>query len=130
MSINHRPGRKTVVTPVRAEPAAGTAADPAVLKALARAFRYQKLLDEGRYASITEMAAAERIERGYRGSLPRLILLAPEIIEAVMSGGRPVGLGLPSLLEVLPRRWDEQAASLLTPPRRLGLSVAAHEPAS
>ncbi|WP_255569471.1 hypothetical protein [Roseomonas alba] len=46
-----------------------TRADPARVKALARAFRYQKLLDEGRYASITEMAAAERVERGYLGTL-------------------------------------------------------------
>lgn len=55
---------------VRFRPATGadaaipTRADPAVVKALARAFRYQRLLDEGKYASITEMAAAEKIERG------------------------------------------------------------------
>jgi hypothetical protein len=38
-------------------------ADTALVMALARAFRYQRLLDEGRYASISEMAAAENIER-------------------------------------------------------------------
>ncbi|TDH50997.1 hypothetical protein E2C06_36865, partial [Dankookia rubra] len=66
-----RPGRKTVVTPVRSggEIQVPTRADPALVKALARAFRYQRLLDEGRYASISEMAQAERIERGYLGSL-------------------------------------------------------------
>jgi hypothetical protein len=41
---------------------------PALMKALIRAFRYPRMLDEGRYASISEMAAAERIERGYLGS--------------------------------------------------------------
>jgi hypothetical protein len=46
------------------------------MKALAQAFRYQRLLDEGRYASISEMAA-ERIERGFLGMLLRLTLLAP-----------------------------------------------------
>ena len=56
------------------EAAVPTHAGPALVKALARAFRYQKLLDEGRYASISEMAAAERIERGYLGSLLRLSL--------------------------------------------------------
>ena len=67
LALRHRPGRTTVVTPVRdgGEAAIPTRADPALVKALARAFRYQRLLDEGRYASITEMAAAERIERGY-----------------------------------------------------------------
>jgi hypothetical protein len=50
----------------------------ALVKALARAFRYQRLLDKGRYASISEMAAAEKIERGYLGTLLRLNLLAPD----------------------------------------------------
>ncbi len=54
-----------MVTPVQeGAPAVATRADPALVKALARAFRYQRLLEEGRYASISEMAAAEQIERG------------------------------------------------------------------
>jgi hypothetical protein len=59
LKIRRRPGRKTVVTPVAEEggdAAIPTRADPALVKALARAFRYQRLLDEGRYASISEMA--------------------------------------------------------------------------
>ena len=97
LTIRRRPGRKTVVTPVRdgGEAALPTRADPALVKALARAFRYQRLLDEGRYASISEMAAAERIERGYLGSLLRLTLLAPDIVEAILDGRQPAELGLP-----------------------------------
>ena len=65
LAIRHRPGRKTVVTPmVDGVAPVPTQADPTLVKALARAFRYQRMLNEGRYASITEMAAAERIERG------------------------------------------------------------------
>ena len=55
-----------------------TRADPAVVKAQARGFRYERLLDEGRYTSISEMAEAKRLERGYLGSLLRLTLLAPD----------------------------------------------------
>jgi hypothetical protein len=41
LSIRRRPGRKTVVTPlVDGMAAATTGADPALVKALARAFRY------------------------------------------------------------------------------------------
>ena len=81
-------GRKTVVTPVwdRGEATLSTGADPALVKALARAFRYQRPLDKGRYASIREIAAAERIERGYLGSLLRLTLLAPDIVKAILNG--------------------------------------------
>src|SRR5215212_4923521 len=88
LTIRRWPGKKTVVTPVRdgAEAAVPTRADPALVKALARAFRYQRLLDLGRYASIGEMARAERIERGYLGGLLRLTLLAPDLIGAILGG--------------------------------------------
>ena len=52
------------------------------MKAHARAHRWQRMLDEGRHAYISEMAAAERIDCGYLGSLLRLTLLAPDIVEA------------------------------------------------
>ena len=107
MTIRRRPGRKTVVTPMvlAGVQAVTTRADPALVKALARAFRYQKLLDEGRYASISEMATAEKIERGYLGTLLRLTLLAPDIVEAVLEGRQAEGLTLPALLEPLPVEW-------------------------
>lgn len=101
LKIRRRPGRKTVVTPVQGGGAATvpTRADPTLVKALARACRYQKLLDEGRYASISEMAAAEKIERGYLGTLLRLTLLAPDIVEAILKAvlkatGQEVACGL------------------------------------
>ena len=110
LTIRRRPGCKTVVTPVRqnGDAVVPTRADPALLKALARAFRYQKLLDEGRYASISEMAAAERIERGYLGTLLRLTLLAPDIVQGVLEGRQPAGLTLPRLLEPIQMPWVEQ----------------------
>jgi hypothetical protein len=110
LTIRRRPGRKTVVTPVRdrGEATLPTRADPPLVKALARAFRYQRLLDDGRYASISEMAAAERIERGYLGSLLRLTLLAPDIVETILEGRRPADLALPALLEPFPADWERQ----------------------
>jgi hypothetical protein len=50
-----------------------------------------KPLSEGRYASISDMAAGEKIERGYLGSLLRLTLLAPEMVEAILNGRQPGG---------------------------------------
>jgi hypothetical protein len=112
LAIRHRPGRKTLVMPTGkiAVAAPISRADPALVKALARAFRYQRLLDEGRYGSISEMAEAEGIERGYLGTLLRLTLLAPDIVEAVLNGRQPGGLGLPQLLQPLPPDWSEQQA--------------------
>ena len=110
LTIRRRPGRRTMVSlGFGAEGGRiATKADPALVKALARAFRYQKLLDEGRYASISEMAAGERIERGYLGTLLRLTLLAPEMVEAILNGRQPEGVTLPGLLEGVPLGWGEQ----------------------
>lgn len=110
MKIRRRPGRKTVVTPVvHGLPTSTTSrADPALLKALARAFRYQRMLDDGRYASISEMAAAEKLDRGYLGRLLQLTLLAPDLVEAIVEGRQAEGVTLPRLLEPFPVEWDEQ----------------------
>jgi hypothetical protein len=121
LTIRWRPGRKTVVTPVRngGEAALPTRADPALVKALARAFRYQRLLDDGRYVSISEIATAERIERGYLGSLLRLTLLAPDIVEAVLDGRAPDGLTLPRTLGPCSMMWAEQRMLLAQPTHHL-----------
>ena len=110
LKIRRRPGRKTMVSLGAGQDgrSIATKADPALVKALARAFRYQKLLDEGRYASISEMAAGERIERGYLGTLLRLTLLAPDLVEAILNGRQPEGVTLPGLLEGVPMGWGEQ----------------------
>ena len=118
LSIRRRPGRKTVVTPGRdsAEAAHPTRADPALVKALARAFRYQRLLDEGRYASISEMAFAEKVERGYLGTILRFTLLAPDIVEAILDGRQQADLGLPALVGPFPLEWDTQRTALAGAP--------------
>ena len=114
LTIRRRPGRKTLVSLGFGADGGriATKADPALVKALARAFRYQKLLDEGRYASISEMATAEKIERGYLGTLLRLTLLAPEMVEAILNGRQPEGVTLPQLLEGVPLGWGSSALSL------------------
>jgi hypothetical protein len=114
LAIRRRAGRKTIVTPAGEQrvQAVITRADPALVKALSRAFRYQRLLDEGWYASISELAAAERIERGYLGTLLRLTLLAPDIVEAIIDGRQPVRLSLPRLLKPFPMGWSEQPPAL------------------
>jgi hypothetical protein len=111
LAIRRRPGRKTVVTPAQdGRPAMTTRADPALVKALARAFRYQRLLDEGRHASISEMAAAEKLDRGYLGRILQLTLLAPDIVEAILDGRQPEELTLPRLMEPFPLEWPRQCA--------------------
>ena len=112
LAIRRRPGRKTVVTPGSATPTVRTYADPALLKALARAFRWQRLLDNGRYASISELAAAERIERGYIGTVLRLTLLAPDVVEAIVDGRHAEYLSLPAMMGGVPEVWARANCSM------------------
>ncbi|MCR0985276.1 hypothetical protein [Roseomonas populi] len=120
LRIRRRPGRKTVVVPegvvssVVPRPTTQTHGDPALVKALARAFRYQRMLDEGQYASITEMAEAERLDRGYMGRLLQLTLLAPEIVEAVLDRAGSVP-SLPQLMAPWPVIWNEQIVTFSRP---------------
>src|SRR5262245_60164440 len=81
-SIRKRGGRKLVLVP------AGTAAAPerprvdnAMIKALARGFRWRKLLEMGAYGTIEELAAVEKINLSYVSRNLRLTLLAPSIVE-------------------------------------------------
>jgi hypothetical protein len=94
-----------------------------MVKALVRAFRWKRMLDNGRYASISEIANAERIDLGYVGSILRLTLLAPDIVEAILDGRQPEELGLPALLEPFPVEWGEQRAmwSATAEPHRVSL---------
>ena len=86
LAIRRRGGRKLVVTPDAggapgAAPPARTRADPALVKALARAQRWKRLLESGRCGSLAELAAAEKTDRSYLGKTLRLTLLAPDIVE-------------------------------------------------
>ena len=82
------------------------------MKALARAHRWKRLLESGRYGSLAELAAAEKIDRSYLGKTLRLTLLAPDIVETILDGRQSFALGLPALLESLPSLWSDQRSSL------------------
>lgn len=78
------------------------------------------------------MAAAEKIERGYLGSLLRLTLL----VQSVLDGRQPDDITLPRLMEPFPAEWSAQrersrtvacfrsGVAPIKPDKRLGLLTA------
>ena len=68
LTIRHRPGRKTVVTPMTGGVVpVTTRADPELVKVLARAFRYQRMLDDGaRGTRRTPMAGKKKTKTPQR----------------------------------------------------------------
>ena len=94
LTIRRRGGRKAIIAPdgSRLDPGgAGQAAgfisihgDPVQIKALARGFRWRRLLEEGRYASIRELAVAEKVDRAYVGRALQMTLMPPKEVEAII----------------------------------------------
>ena len=66
LTFRKRGGRKLVVTPDGAEWAPRPRVDNAMVKALARAFRWRKMLDEGVHATIEDLGAGQRRARDLR----------------------------------------------------------------
>ena len=86
-AVRKRGGRKLVLAPDGAPvPPAAPQVDSTLVKAIARAFRWQKMLETGRYATIKEIAKAEKINPSYVSRVLRLTLLAPATVEAVVDG--------------------------------------------
>ena len=111
ITIKQRGGRKIIVAPngsvlPGAPRRATTTADPALLKALARAFRWRRLLEDGRYESISDIARAEKLDRTYVGDILRLTLLAPWVVEAIVEGRQGDEVTLPVLMNGVAVEWD------------------------
>ncbi len=88
--------------------------DPALIKAVARARKWNDGLVGGRYASVAAIAQAEGVSVRYVGQLLPLAVLAPEIVEAILSGYQPIDMSAEALIKRtdLPHRWDEQKSLL------------------
>lgn len=76
--------------------------------ALARAHRWNKLIDDGKFASVTELAEAVCMDKSSRAKLLRLTLLAPDIVEMILTGDEPSGLSLTKLMKASSMIWDTQ----------------------
>lgn len=84
--------------------------DNTLVKALARAFRWKRMLDSGEFASISELAEMEGIAFTYMARLLRLTLLAPDIVEAILDGRQRPELTLARVLEPFPVEWSRQTS--------------------
>ena len=82
--------------------------DSTLVKAIARAHRWQGMLESGDYGSIAELAAAERINASDLARVLRLTLLAPEVVEAVVEGRREDSIALERVLRPFPAKWSAQ----------------------
>jgi hypothetical protein len=104
--IVRRGGRKAIALPDGAS--APRRPDDALVKALARAFRWKRMLESGEFATIAELAEREGIAPSYMTRVLRLTLLAPDIIEAILDGRQGPDVTLDRLMDGFPEEWDRQ----------------------
>ena len=116
-TIRRRGGRKHIVSPDGSAPWAPSRPhiDSAMVKALARAFRWRRMLETGAVSTVREIATKEKINPSYISRVLRLTLLAPEIVEAILDGRQPADVTLPALMEGFPGEWGEPSANRWLP---------------
>ena len=76
--------------------------DNTLIRALARAHRWKRMLEKGRYRSAAEIAEAEGVTRSFVNRLLRLTALAPDIQEAILEGRQPKAVQLEELTDAIP----------------------------
>jgi hypothetical protein len=87
-------------------------ADSTLVKALARAFRWKRMLESGEFATIAELAEREGIAPSYMTRVLRLTLLAPDIVEAILDGKQGPEVTLARVLEPFPVEWARMRRAL------------------
>jgi hypothetical protein len=110
LTLRRHGGRKLVIVPEgdgvpvrsRATP------DDTLLKALARAHRWKRMLESGQVRSLNELAETEKINPSYLSRIFRMTLLAPDIVESILDGRQPRTLQLADLMDDMPVEWDRQ----------------------
>ncbi len=109
--VAKRGGRKEIQLPGGATQPRRT--DSTLVKALARAFRWKKMLESGEYTTIAELAEREGIAPSYMTRVMRLTLLAPELVEAILDGKQAPLMTLVRVMEPFPQQWDQQRIKLV-----------------
>ena len=111
LTFRKRGGRKLVIAPQGSDSESWsprTRLDNTMVKAIARAHRWKRLLESGEFATIHDLASVEKINPSYLSRILRLTLLAPDIVESVLNGRQPADLQLDVMLTPFPVEWHKQ----------------------
>jgi len=114
MRFQRHGGRKLIVGPDGEENWAPlpTGPDTTLIRALGRAHRWKRLIENGTYGSIKELATAEKVNDTYVGRILRLTLLAPDVVEVILDGRQPRMLQLKDLMRLVSNDWSGQRRAL------------------
>ena len=103
-----RGGRKEMQMPEGATHSRRT--DNTLVKALARAFRWKRMLESGEFATVAELAEREGIGSSYVTRVLRITMIAPDIVETILDGNQVPEVTLARVLEPFPTDWEQQCS--------------------
>jgi len=112
MRFTSRGGRKTIISEIGPASPPLQKTEDALLKALAKAFRWRGQIEGGEFASITELAKARGVNDSYACRILRLTLLSPEIVTAILDRRQNPNLTLKEIARPLPIEWDQQLTAI------------------
>ncbi len=117
LRLKKRGGRKEVIMPqaFASDKPMYQSQQEALVIALARSHRWQKLLDEGKFESISDLAREIGLDVSFAARLMRLTLLAPDIVEMILMGEEPSGLSLTMLTKKSTVIWEVQREEIQFP---------------
>ncbi len=115
MAFRFRGGKTVIVLPDGSRGIAQREAtiDNTMIKVIARGYRWQRLLVDGSYATIEDLASAEKINPSYVSRVLRLALLSPKIVQTILDGKQPAWLTAKNLMDHFPTDWLKQEEIIL-----------------
>ena len=105
MQLARRGCRKEIVLP-EGRPANAPPSSLAV--AVAKAFKWQEMLDDGTVSSVKDLARKLKIDQGYVSRIMRLTALAPDIVKAILEGKDVAGTSIETFRKDIPLFWKDQ----------------------
>ena len=108
LTLRKRNGRPKILPPEDAGLPASQGQDPHVLRAIARAWKWRRQLEEGEASTLQDIAGREGVSERFIGRMIRLAYLAPGVLEALVVKRRPPAISFNEMVEVAKLPWGEQ----------------------
>ena len=116
MTWKRRGGRKVIIAPDGGDAwaPAKPRPDETLIRALARAHRWKRMLEEGTYRSAAEIAEAEKAYAQLRQPAAAADAAGAGHLEAILDGRQPKAMQLEELTDAMPSEWEKQRKALLS----------------
>jgi hypothetical protein len=112
LTLRRRNGRPKILPSEDAGLPGSQSQDPHVLRAIARAWKWRRQLEEGEASTLQDIAVAEKLSEAYVGRMLRLAYLAPQVLEALVVKRRAPAISINEMVEVVTLPWGEQVGQV------------------